>query len=178
MTDLTARDGRVPTPSRRALLGAAWTAPVVVAASTAPAYAASAAASLVFDTFAVYPDDYSGASPRSIRTQVQVRREWSATSPVVTSLTVTVSFPASVAAGGAATAVTGTGWAAGSVTGSATAWTYTFTWAGILDNTTQSTPELAFKVKRRNVPVTSASLTAYATSAQATSTSRTTTASV
>jgi hypothetical protein len=178
MTESTTRDSGLAA-SRRALLGAAWTAPVVVAASTAPAYAASAAASLVLDTFAVYPDDYNGASPNRIKAQVQVRREWSATAPVVTSLTVTLSFPGTSAAGGAPMSVTGSGWAAGKVTGSGdTVWTYTFTWTGALTNDAQSTPELAFTVKRRNVPTTSASLTVRATSPQATSASRTITATV
>ena len=177
MTDPTTHDGGLAT-SRRALLGAAWTAPVIVAASTAPAYAASAAASLVFDTFAVYPTAYSGATPTRIETKIQLRREWSSTSPVVRSLTVTIAFPSSVAAGGAAS-VSGAGWTAGSVSGPNNgAYTYTFTWNGTLDNTTQSTAELLFLVDRKSKPTTSEPLTAYVTSPQGTSVNRTITATV
>ncbi|MDR7251170.1 hypothetical protein J2X46_000142 [Nocardioides sp. BE266] len=174
MTDLTTQDGG-PATSRRALLGAAWTAPVIVAAGTAPAYAASAAASLVFDTFTAYPTSYTGAGvPTRIEGKIQVRRAWSATGPAVKSLTVSVVIPASVAAGGKASSVSGTGWTDGSVSGPAGGnFTYTFTWTGKLDNSNQSTPELVFVVKRTDSPSTVASLTAYATSPQATSATRT-----
>lgn len=176
MTDTTTRESGLPAPSRRSLLGAAWSAPVIVAASTAPAYAASAAATLAVDTFTSYGAAYTGAgTPSRIETKVQVRREWAATAaPAVTSITVTVSFPGVVAAGGKASPVTGTGWAAGPVTGPANgAYTYAFTWTGTLDNTTQSTPELLFQVKRNNVAGTAVTLTAYMTSPQATAVSRT-----
>ncbi len=179
MTDPTTRDAGLGA-SRRALLGAAWTAPVIVAASTAPAFAASAAASLVFDTFAAYGAQYSGAGlPTRIEGKIQVRREWSAAGPVVRSLTVSVVIPATVAAGGKASSVSGTGWSDGSVSGPAGGnYTYTFTWTGTLDNTNQSTAELVFVVKRTNEPSTVASLTAYATSPQAASTTRTLSTSI
>ena len=183
MTDLAPHEppeSRVPAPSRRALLGAAWTAPVVVAVGTAPAYAASAAARLAIDTFTSYGAAYTGAgTPSRIETKVQVRREWTASAPAVTSITVTVPFPTAVAAGGKAVSVSGTGWAAGSVGGPANgAYTYTFTWTGRLDNTIQSTSELLFHVKRTSVATTSVTLTASATSPQATPVSRTITTGV
>ena len=147
---------------------------MIVAASTAPAYAASAAATLVFDTFVVYPDNYAGATPNRIKGHVQVQRPWNATAPAVKSLTVTVPLPVTVAAGGKAVSVSGTGWAGGSVTGPAKGtYSYTFTWTGTLHNSTSSTPELRFLVKRTDVAPTAATLTAYATSPQATSASRT-----
>lgn len=181
MTDPTTRDAGLGA-SRRALLGAAWTAPVIVAASTAPAFAASAAASLVFDTFAAYGAQYSGAGlPTRIEGKIQVRREWSATGPVVRSLTVSVVIPATLANGGRPS-VSGTGWTVGQVSGpagtGAGAYTYEFAWTGTLDNTTQSTAELVFVVKRTNEPSTVASLTAYATSPQAASTTRTLSTSI
>ncbi|KQV67630.1 hypothetical protein ASC64_10365 [Nocardioides sp. Root122] len=174
MTDTT-RESGVPAPSRRALLGAAWSAPVIVAAGTAPAYAASAAATLVLDTFTSYGAAYTKAGlPSRIETKVQVRRPWDATAPAVTSITVTVPFPDTVASGGKAASVSGAGWAAGPVTTPTKgAYTYSFTWTGKLDNTTQSTSELLFQVRRNNVATTGATLTATATSPQATSASRT-----
>ena len=180
MTDTTARESGIPVPSRRALLGAAWSAPVIVAASTAPAFAASAAATLAVDTFTSYGAAYTGAgTPSRIETKVQVRREWAATAPTVTSITVTVSFPDVVAAGAKASPVSGAGWAATSVGGPANgAYTYSFTWTGTLDNTTQSTSELLFQVKRNNVPALGTTLTATATSPQATSANRTITTTI
>ncbi|CUR61529.1 exported hypothetical protein [metagenome] len=173
MTDTT-RESGIPAPSRRALLGAAWSAPVIVAAGTAPAYAASAAATLVFDTFVAYPDNYAGATPNRIKGHVQIQRPWSATAPAVKSLTVTVPLPVAVAAGSKAVSVSGTGWAGGSVTGPANGtYSYTFTWTGTLNNTTSSTPELRFLVKRTDVAPTVATLTAYVTSPHATPTNRT-----
>lgn len=180
MTDRTAPETGVPAPSRRALLGAAWTAPVIVAAGTAPAYAASAAARLSIDTFTSYGAAYTGAgTPSRIETKVQVRREWAASAPAVTSITVTVPFPSVVASGGKAVSVSGSGWTAGKVSGPAGgAYTYAFTWTGRLDNTTQSTSELLFHIKRTSVAATSATLTATATSPQATPVSRTITTTV
>ncbi len=179
MTDLPHRAPGRGATSRRVVVGAAWAVPVIVAASTAPAYAASLAASLVFDTFTAYGADYSGSTATRIKTQIQVRREWSATTPVVANPTVAVPFPASVAEGGAAVSTKGNGWSFGSVSGSAsTAWTYTFTWTGTLDNSTQSTPELAFLIGRRPVASTNVSLTAYVTAAQATAASRTISATI
>jgi hypothetical protein len=180
MTDTTAREGGIPAPSRRALLGAAWSAPVIVAASTAPAYAASAAATLAIDTFTSYGAAYTGTgNPSRIETKVQVRREWAQTAPAVTSIAVTVSFPDVVATGGKASPVSGAGWVATSVSGPANgAYTYVFTWTGTLDNTTQSTSELLFQVKRTNDPAVGATLTARVTSPQATSVNRTITTTI
>ncbi|MFC0224083.1 hypothetical protein [Nocardioides zeicaulis] len=163
------------TPSRRAVVGGIWTAPVLVAASTAPAFAASAAAALAIDTFTAYGAAYDGAgTPLRIETKVQVRRAWDATAPKVTSISVTIAFPDTLAAGGKATSVSGDGWSATSESGPAgNAYTYVFTWTGMLDNTTQSTPELVFQVKRNSVRATGTTLTAYVTSPQATATSRT-----
>lgn len=179
MTDTNPREGG-PAPSRRVLLGAAWSAPVIVAASTAPAYAASAAASLVFDTFTSYGAEYTHAgTPSRIETKLQVRREWAATAPAVTSITVTMRFPSAVASGGKPSSVSGTGWAAGKVSGPAGgAYTYVFTWTGTLDNTTQSTSELLFRVKRSDVAATGTTLTATATSPQATTVSRSITTTI
>ena len=71
------------------------------------------------------------------------------------------------------------GWAAGPVTTPTKgAYTYSFTWTGRLDNTTQSTSELLFQVKRNKVPATGATLTPTATSPQATSVSRSITTTI
>ena len=76
-----------------------------------------------------------------------MRREYSTTTPTVTNLTVSVPFPGSAVTGGAATAISGAGWALGPVTGpAATSWTYSFVWFGELTNTSQSTAELRFVV--------------------------------
>ncbi len=175
MTDQLLDTTHVPTPSRRAVIGAVWTAPVVVAASTAPAFAASATATLAIDTFTSYGADYNGAgTPLRIETKAQVRRAWDATAPAVTSIAWTVAFPDAVAAGGKAPSVSGAGWSATAARGpDNNAYTYVFTWTGMLDNTTQSTSELVFQVKRNNVAAMGTTLTAYVTSPQATSTSRT-----
>lgn len=166
-------------PSRRAVVGATWAAPVIVVAATAPAFAGSVDASLVFDTFTAYGADFSGATPTRIKTQIQVRRPYSTMTPVVTSLSVSVPFPAQVASGGPVVSATGAGWAPGSVSGSAsTSWTYTFTWTGTLDNSTQSTPELVFLIPRLSVAPTSAMLTAYVTAPQATPGNRTISATI
>lgn len=177
MTDLLPDAPGLPRPSRRAILGATWTAPVVVAASAAPGYAASASATLRFDTLTSYPTTWAGRGPTRIETQVQVQHVWAANAPTVSGLTVSVVFPGSVAAGGTA-AVDGKGWTAGSVTGSAAkGWTYTFSYADTLAPSASTAP-LTFVVGRRDVDQRRETVTAYAGAPQAPTVTATTTRSL
>ena len=172
MTDLLPVRPGLPTPSRRAILGAAWTAPVVVAASAAPTYAASSSATLTFDTLVTYASTWSGSNPTAIETKVQVQHVYAATSPTVTGLTVTVVFPATAATGGKAT-FTGDSWLQGAVSGSAkTSWSYAFSWTGTL-KPSESTPQLVFVVPRQAGKQQDTTITAYATATQAPTVTRT-----
>ena len=59
--------------------------------------------------------------------------------------------------------VSGAGWKAGSVKGSSSSWSYSFTWSGALDNTVQATPQLTFRIDRPSGKRDPVPLTAYAT---------------
>ena len=72
-----------PVPARRAIdrrsvvRAGVWTVPVVTLATAAPAFAASnAKGELKFDTFNVFPTDYSGGNPTKLESQIQVQNKY------------------------------------------------------------------------------------------------------
>jgi len=68
---------------------------------------------------------------------------------VLTSLTVTASFPDARLSGGPATSITGAGWACQGVEHVGSEWVCTFQWTGTLNHKhpNNSTDDLGFKVR-------------------------------
>jgi hypothetical protein len=125
-------EGMPSQPDRRTVLrAAAWSAPAVAVATAAPAFATSPAAPvLTFDTLNLFGADYTGGDPTRLESQVQVQNVYAATSPTLTSLSLTVLYPDSRTSGGAPTNVSGSGWAFAGAAHSGTNWVYTFAYAG------------------------------------------------
>src|SRR4249919_3006767 len=111
-------------PDRRTVVrAAAWAAPVVAVAVAAPAVAASASTpTLHFDTLNLFGADYVGGDPTTLRSQVQVQNVYAATSPTLSTVTVTVSYPDSRVSGAAPTSVTGSGWSYSSSAHAGSTW--------------------------------------------------------
>jgi hypothetical protein len=119
-------------PDRRTVVrAAAWAAPVVAVAVAAPAVAASASTpNHHFDTLNLFGADYVAGDPTTLESQVQVQNVYAATSPTLSTLTVTVSYPDSRVSGAAPTSVTGSGWSYGSSAHAGSTWVYTFVYGG------------------------------------------------
>ena len=119
-------------PDRRTVVrAAAWAAPVVAVAVAAPAVAASASTpNLHFDTLNLFGADYVAGNPTTLESQVQVQNVYAATSPTLTTVTVTVSYPDSRVSGAAPTSLTGSGWSYSSSAHAGSTWVYTFVYGG------------------------------------------------
>jgi hypothetical protein len=120
-------------PSRRTVVRTAvWSAPAVALATAAPALAISTTTTptLSFDTLNLFGADYVAGDPTTLESQVQVQNRYAATSPTVTTLTLTVSYPASRVTGAAPSQVSGTGWSYTSAQHFGSAWVYTFVFGG------------------------------------------------
>jgi len=149
---------------RRALVRTGvWTVPVVAVAAAAPAMAHSGATgTLSFDTFNVFGADHNGAGKATtLESQVQVQNEFVTGGPTLTTITVTVTYPAGRVTGAAPTQLTGTGWGFASATQSGGAWRYTFVWSGTLASS-KSTSTLDYRVARTDTTPESLALTAIA----------------
>lgn len=140
-----------------------WTVPAVAVAVAAPAMAHSGTTGkLKFDTFNAFGADYNGAGhPTTIESQVQVQNQFVQGGPTLTTLSVTVTYPAGRVTGAAPTHLTGSGWAFASASQSGGQWRYTFTWSGTLASS-QSTSTLDFRVARTDVVNESVNLNAIA----------------
>jgi len=149
---------------RRALVRTGvWTVPVVAVAVAAPAMAHSGATGkLKFDTFNVFGADFNGAGKATtLESQVQVQNEFVTGGPTLTTVTVTVTYPAGRVTGAAPTQLTGTGWGFASASQSGGAWRYTFVWSGTLASS-KSTSTLDYRVARTDTTPESLNLTAIA----------------
>lgn len=149
---------------RRALVRTGvWTVPVVAVAVAAPAMAHSGGTGkLKFDTFNVFGADFNGAGKATkLESQVQVQNEFVTGGPTLTTVTVTVTYPAGRVTGAAPTQLTGTGWGFASASQSGGAWRYTFVWSGTLASS-KSTSTLDYRVARTDTTPESLNLTAIA----------------
>lgn len=120
-------------PTRRTIVRTAvWSAPAVALATAAPALAVSTGAPpiLSFDTLNLFGADYVAGDPTTLESQAQVQNRYAATSPTLSTLTLTVSYPASRVTGAAPTQVSGTGWSFAGATQYGSAWVYTFVFGG------------------------------------------------
>jgi hypothetical protein len=120
-------------PSRRMVVrSAVWTTPAVAVATAAPALAVSTTtnAILSFDTLNLFGADYVAGDPTTLESQVQVQNRYAATSPTLTTLTLTVSYPDNRVSGASPTQVSGTGWSFSSASHFGSAWVYTFVFGG------------------------------------------------
>jgi hypothetical protein len=120
-------------PTRRAVVRTTvWTAPAVAVAAAAPAFAGSTTPIpiLRFDTLNLFGADYVAGDPTTLESQVQVQNVYAATSPTLTTLTLTVAYPATRVSGGAPTSVTGVGWSYSGVQHVGATWVYTFVYGG------------------------------------------------
>ena len=150
--------------SRRALVRTGvWTVPVVAVAVAAPAMAHSGGTGkLKFDTFNVFGADFNGAGKATtLESQVQVQNEFVTGGPTLTTVTVTVTYPAGRVTGAAPTQLSGTGWGFVSASQSGGAWRYTFVWSGTLASS-KSTSTLDYRVARTDTTPESLNLTAIA----------------
>jgi hypothetical protein len=150
---------------RRALVRTGvWAVPVVTLAVAAPAMAAHSggSATLSFDTFNAFGADFDDSGDATtLESQVQVQNEFVSGGPTLTSLSVTVTYPAGRVTGAAPTHLTGSGWGFASAAQSSGAWRYTFTWSGTLA-TSRSTSTLAYRVARTDTSSETLSITAIA----------------
>jgi hypothetical protein len=120
-------------PSRRTIVRTAvWSTPAVAVATAAPALAVSTTTppTLSFDTLNLFGADYVAGDPTTLESQVQVQNRYSATSPTLTTLTLSVSYPDNRVSGAAPTQVSGTGWSYTSAQHFGSAWVYTFVFGG------------------------------------------------
>jgi hypothetical protein len=120
-------------PNRRTVVRtAAWTVPAVAVATAAPAMAVSTNTSpiLHFDTFNLFGADYVAGDPTTLESQVQVQNVFAQTSPTITTLTLSVTYPDTRVAGAAPTSVTGAGWTFSSAAHVGATWVYTFVFGG------------------------------------------------
>ena len=140
-----------------------WTVPAVAVAVAAPAMAAhsGATAKLTFDTFNVFGADFSAGKATALESQIQVQNEFVTGGPTLTTLSVTVTYPAGRVTGAAPSNVTGSGWGFASASQSGGVWRYTFTWSGTLA-TSQSTSTLDYRVARTDTTPESVNLSALA----------------
>jgi hypothetical protein len=141
-------------PTRRTIVrSAVWTTPAVAVATAAPALAVSSTTTpiLSFDTLNLFGADYVAGDPTTLESQVQVQNRYAATSPTLTTLTLTVSYPDSRVSGAAPMQVTGTGWSYSSAQHFGSTWVYTFVFGGSVPPGSSTHP-LDFRV-----PLSSAS---------------------
>ncbi len=120
-------------PNRRTVVRTAvWTAPAVAVATAAPALAISTntPAVLHFDTFNLFGADYVNGDPTTLESQVEVQNVYAATSPTLTTVTLTVSYPGTRVSGAAPTSVTGAGWSFSGASHVGATWLYTFVFGG------------------------------------------------
>jgi hypothetical protein len=119
-------------PDRRTVVrAAAWAAPVVAVAVAAPAVAASATKpTLKFDAFNLFGDNYVAGAPTTLESQVEVENVFTATSPTLTTVTLTVTYPDTRVSGAAPTSVSGAGWTYSSAAHVGATWVYTFVFGG------------------------------------------------
>jgi hypothetical protein len=160
-----------PVPARRGIdrrsvvRAGVWTVPVVTLATAAPAFAAVSGATkgtLQFDTLNLFGADYDDkGKPTSLQSQVQVQNVYTAGGPTLTNLSLFVTYSDARVDGDAPQAVTGTGWTFGSVTKTNGGWIYSFVWVGSLA-TSQSTPQLSYKVTMKNNSSGNADISAIA----------------
>ena len=117
---------------------------------------------LKFDTFNVFGADFNGAGKATtLESQVQVQNVFVTGGPTLTTVTVTVTYPAGRVTGAAPTQLTGTGWGFASASQSGGAWRYTFVWSGTLASS-KSTSTLDYRVARTDTTPESLNLTAIA----------------
>jgi hypothetical protein len=159
-------DASAPTGvGRRAVVRTGvWSVPVVAVAMAAPAMAAhsGATAKLSFDTFNVFGADFNGAGKATtLESQIKVQNDFVTGGPTLTTLSVTVTYPAGRVTGATPTHVTGSGWGFASASQSGGVWRYTFTWSGTLP-TSQSTSTLDYRVARTDTTSESVNLSAIA----------------
>ena len=116
-----------PTLSRRTAVGAAvWTAPLVIVASAAPAYAGSARAQLVQDIFSLVGVDFDNSQPTpALEVQLQVHNVTSPSGPTLTGVVQTLEVPNDIVDGGL-TVLSGTGWTHTATASTPAAWLFTF----------------------------------------------------
>jgi len=146
-----------------------WTVPVVAVAVAAPAMAHSGGTGkLTFDTFNAFGASFSGGKATTIESQVQVQNRFVQGGPTLTTVSVTVTYPAGRVTGAAPTNVTGAGWGFASASQSGGQWRYTFTWSGTLASS-QSTSTLDYQVARTSTANESVNLTAVAIASGVTS---------
>lgn len=120
-------------PNRRTVVRTAvWAAPAVAVATAAPALAVSAKTGpiLRFDVLNLFAADYSGGDPTTLESQAEIQNVYAATSPVVTTLTLSVVYPDSRVSGAAPTSVSGAGWSFSSAEHVGATWVYTFVFGG------------------------------------------------
>lgn len=85
---------------------------------------------LSLDTLNHFAADCVAGDPTTLESQVQVQNTYSAASPTLTTLTLTVSYPDSRVTGAAPTHVSGSGWSYTSAEHLGSAWVYTFVFGG------------------------------------------------
>jgi hypothetical protein len=140
-----------------------WTVPAVTLATAAPALAASVTkGKLKFDNFTVFGADYnSKGKPTTIQTLLQVQNQYVAGAPTLTTVTVTVKYPAGRVTGAAPTHLSGSGWGFAGASIVSGAWVYTFTWSGSLAPS-HSTSTLNYRVARTDTTNETVTLSAIA----------------
>ena len=120
-------------PNRRTVVRTAvWTVPAVAVATAAPAMAISTnqGPTLRFDTLNLFGADYVAGDPTTLESQAEVQNVYTATSPTLTTVTLTVSYPDTRVSGAAPTSVTGAGWSYSSAVHAGSTWVYTFVYGG------------------------------------------------
>lgn len=139
-------DRRSAGTTRRMVLGAAWSVPVVLVGAPAPAIAASVRGILSFDTLNLYGAGYNRAGkPTLLESRVQVQNRYVAAGPTLTALTLTMTYPDTVVSGGAPNIVSGPGWSFTGATHVGATWVYRYAWTGSVPSS-GSTPELQVQV--------------------------------
>lgn len=149
---------------RTVMRAGVWSVPVVSLATAAPVMAASTPVkgSLRFNFFNVYGAAYNTAGhATTAHSGLSVQNEYVANGPVLSTVTVTVSYADTKVTGAVPTVVTGSGWSYVSKTHASGKWTYTFLYTGAVASG-GSTSQLEFEVKLKTVPAGSMTLSAAA----------------
>lgn len=130
---------------RRVAQTLGWSVPVIAVAAAAPTMAASPVGAIMFEFYDVYGTAFVGPRPTRLYASFSIQNTGGPNPVTITSIVVTVQFPASRVAATAPTAVTGPGWAYTSMSTSGGIRSFVFTWTGSLAPNA-STSALAFEV--------------------------------
>lgn len=121
-----------PSTRRVLLRKAAWAVPAVAVAAAAPAVAASGGGTITFYTFETSPAGYNALGRPTRLTSILQFGNTGVPPVTITTITLTVTFPAARVSGAAPTGITGAGWTYGTTSVSGSARSFTFTWTGSL----------------------------------------------